>query len=69
MRMSTKDLRADPDIILWRVGDILYWLLANNPPQRGPLWWSQAQWDECAELREDLKKMATTFARRKRVRP
>jgi hypothetical protein len=49
----TRDNRAD--VRMFAICDILYWLVANNPPQRGPLYWTQIQWDECNELRDWLK--------------
>ena len=56
-----RDQRAD--IVLMHANDILYWLLANNPPNVGKLYWTQDQWDHCNEVREAIKKMATAKAR------
>jgi hypothetical protein len=48
--------------------ELLYWLLANNPPFRGPLYWTQDQWDECNAIREAIKSIAYRKARRERSR-
>lgn len=59
----------DQQRTLYAAADILYWLLANNPPHSTVLYWTQLQWDECNDIREALKRMANRMTKAPTRRP
>ena len=57
----------DEELTLYTAADLLYWLAANNPIQRQPLYWSQAKLDECVQTVKELRLMLERNATRRRM--
>lgn len=52
---------------LYASADILYWVAANVPVHSHPLYWTQAQKDECVRLVENLRAMERELQSRRRA--